>query len=197
MRRLVLATTLVLGVIASAGADYQEGISAYMRGDYGRALEVFLPLAREGHAEAQYTLGYMFAFGLGVSKRQAAAAHWYRRAAQQGHVKAQVNLGVLYQEGQGVERDYGQALQWYRRAAAQGSAKGQYALGVMYREGLGVPRDYVQAHMWYDLAAAQNLGIANDERDAVAQDMTLRQVDKAEQLAAQWKERHQMPKAAQ
>jgi len=197
MRRLVLATALVLGVVASAWADYQEGFSAYMRGDYARALEAFLPLAREGHAEAQYTLGFMYAGGLGVPKRQAAAASWYRRAAQQGHVKAQVNLGVLHQEGQGVERDYAEAVRWYRRAADQGSAKGQYALGSMYRKGLGVPRDYVQAHMWYNLAAAQNLGIAGEERAAVARKMTSLQVDKAEKLAAQWWRRQQTPKAAQ
>jgi TPR repeat protein len=182
---------------APAWADYQDGFSAYMRGDYARALEAFLPLARQGHAEAQYTLGFMYFSGLGVPKRRAAAANWYRQAARQGHVKAQVNLGVLYQDGQGVERDYAEALQWYRRAAAQGSAKGQYALGVMYRKGLGVPRDYVQAHMWYDLAAAQNLGIAGEERAAVARKMTPRQVDEAGKLAAQWWRRHQTPNAAQ
>jgi len=197
MRRLVLAAMLVLGVVASSWADYQEGLSAYMRGDYARALAAFLPLGRQGHVEAQYTLGYMYATGLGAPKRQAAAAQWYRRAAEQGHVKAQVNLGVLYQEGQGVERDYAEALHWYRRAAAQGSAKGQYALGVMYKKGYGVPQDYVLAHMWFDLAAGQNLGIAGQERDAVARNMTHREVDKAKTLAARWSRKHQAPEAAQ
>lgn len=191
MRRLVLAAAFALGVATTAWADYQEGFSAYMRGDYARALGVFLPLAREGHAEAQYTLGYMYFSGLGVPERRAAAANWYRRAAQQGHVKAQVNLGVLYQEGQGVKRDYAEAMRWYRRAAAQGSAKGQYAIGVLYRKGLGVPRDYVQAHMWYDLAAAQNLGIAGEERAEVARQMTPREVDQAKKLATQWSRAHQ------
>ena len=196
MRRLALATLLVFGVVASSWADYQEGFSAYMRGDYVRALEAFLPLARQGHADAQYTLGFMYASGLGVAKRHAAAAHWYRRAAQQGHAKAQVNLGALYQDGQGVERDFTEAVQWYRRAAAQGSAKGQYALAVMYRKGLGVPRDYVRAHMWYDLAAAQNLGIAGQERDAVARNMTSLEVNEAKTLATRWWRKHQTPDAA-
>jgi len=158
---------------------------------------VFLPLARQGDAESQYTLGFMYASGLGVPKRPAAAVGWYRRAARQGHVKAQINLGVLYQEGLGVERNYAEALQWYRRAAAKGSAKGQYALGVMYRKGLGVPRDYVQAHMWYDLAAGQNLGIADEERALVARKMSPREVYEAEKLAGQWRRAHQMPGAAQ
>ena len=196
MRHLVLAAMLVLGVVASARADYQEGFSAYMRGDYSRALAAFLPLARQDHVEAQYTLGYMYASGLGTPKREAAAAQWYRRAAQQGHVKAQVNLGASYQEGRGVERDYAEALLWYRRAAAQGSAKGQYALGVMYKEGHGVPQDYVLAHMWFDLAAGQNLGIARQERDTVAQNMTHREVDEAKTRASRWRRERQVPEAA-
>ena len=122
--------------------------------------------------------------------------HFGRSAAQQGHAKAQVNLGALYQDGQGVERDFTEAVQWYRRAAAQGSAKGQYALAVMYRKGLGVPRDYVRAHMWYDLAAAQNLGIAGQERDAVARNMTSLEVNEAKTLATRWWRKHQTPDAA-
>ena len=196
MRRLVLAAVLVLGAAASSWADYQEGLSAYMRGDYARALVAFLPLARQGHAEAQYTLGYMYASGLGAPKREAAAAQWYRRAARQGHVKAQVNLGALYQEGRGVERDYAEALLWYRRAATQGSAKGQYALGIMYKKGYGVPQDYVLAHMWFDLAAGQNLGIARLERDTVAQNMTRREVDEAKTRADRWRPERQTPEAA-
>ncbi len=197
LRRLALATALVLGLAAPAWADFEGGFSAYLRGDYTTALGEFRPLASQGHAQAQYTLGYMYANGLGVPKRPAVAARWYHLAAQQGHVKAQVNLGALYHFGQGVERNDAEALMWYRRAAEQGSAKGQYMLGVMYEKGFGVARDYVRAHMWYDLAAAQNLGIAGEERNMVAKKMSFAQVAKAEKLAAEWRQKHRKPAQAQ
>jgi len=197
LRRLALATVLVLGLAAPARADFESGFSAYLRGDYAAALGEFRRLADQGHAPAQYTLGYMYASGLGVPKRQAEAAKWYRLAAQQGHAKAQVNLGTLYRFGQGVKRSDAEAVTWYRRAAEQGSAKGQYMLGAMYENGFGVARDYVRAHMWYDLAAAQNLGIAGQERSSVAGKMSLAQVARAEKLAAEWRQRHGMPGRAQ
>jgi len=197
LRRLALATALVLGLATPAWADFEGGFSAYLRGDYAGALGEFRPLASQGHAPAQYTLGYMYASGLGVPKHHALAAKWYRLAAQQGHAKAQVNLGALYRFGKGVKRSDAEAVMWYRRAAEQGSAKGQYMLGVMYEKGLGVARNYVRAHMWYDLAAAQNLGIAGEERNTVAKKMSLAQVAKAEQLAAEWRQRHRKPGQAQ
>jgi len=39
--------------------------------------------AEEGHADAQYNLGFMYAAGVGVKKDVAQAIIWYRKAAQQ------------------------------------------------------------------------------------------------------------------
>ncbi len=50
-------------------ADFQAGLDAYDRGDYGTALKEFRPLAEQGHAEAQLYLGIMYSQGLGVSER--------------------------------------------------------------------------------------------------------------------------------
>ncbi len=195
--RLALAMAILLGLAVPARADFDSGFSAYMRGDYAAALREFRFLASQGHAEAQYTLGYMHANGLGLPKRPALAAKWYRLAAQQGHIKAQVNLGTLYHFGQGVRRNDAEALLWYRRAAEGGSAKAQYMLGVMYQNGYGVKRSYVRAHMWYDLAAAQNLSIAGEVRKTIAKRMSYAQLAKAEKLAAEWRKRHRKPGQAQ
>jgi uncharacterized protein len=58
--------------------------------------------------------------GQGVSRDEAAAASWFRKAATQNHAEAQAALGVLCYEGRGVPRDREQALQWLRKAADQG-----------------------------------------------------------------------------
>jgi len=51
---------------------------------------------------AQYSLGVMYANGLGVPEDDAEAARWFRLAAEQGNALAQYNLGFIYDSGRGV-----------------------------------------------------------------------------------------------
>ena len=104
-------------------------------------------------AEAQYNLGVIYKFGLGVPQDYAKALQWYRKAAAQGVAKAQFNLGLMYDNGLGVTQDYAEAVRWYRKAAEQGVAKAQFNLGLMYDNGLGVKQDYAKGAKWYRKAA--------------------------------------------
>lgn len=88
----------------------------------------------------------MYAQGNGVTKDDAAAAVWYRRAAEQGNAMAQFNLGNLHARGQGVPQDDVQAVSWYRKSAEQGDGKARNALGLMYLRGKGVVKDDVRAY---------------------------------------------------
>lgn len=56
--------TLLTASIAWAGLD--EGVTAYNKGDYPKALREFRPLAQEGDASAQFYLGVMYDEGQGV-----------------------------------------------------------------------------------------------------------------------------------
>jgi TPR repeat protein len=78
-----------------------------------RSLQLFRMAAEQGHSEAQFELGQMYAQGLGAAQQFDEAARWYLLAAKQGHAKAQFHLGFLYSHGQGVEQDYATAYQWY------------------------------------------------------------------------------------
>ena len=40
--------------------------------------------AEQGLAEAQYCLGLLYEYGMGVEQSSAEAAKWYRKAAEQG-----------------------------------------------------------------------------------------------------------------
>jgi TPR repeat protein len=99
------------------------GYQSYLKGDYGAALEEWLPLAELGDAEAQYNLGVMYDEGAGVDRDLPLAAQWYRRAAEQGFIDAQTNLGMMYLAGQGVPQDRAEARDWLQKAAAQGDAE--------------------------------------------------------------------------
>ncbi len=91
--------------MATARADFQDGVAAYYRGDYATALREFRPLARQGNAAAQVILGIMYGKGQGVTQDYAEALKWYRMAAVQGYAAAQNNLGLMYRNGQGVTQD--------------------------------------------------------------------------------------------
>lgn len=95
------------------GGEYTEPDQA----SYATALEVWLPQAKAGDAEAQFYVGQIFERGLGTAADYESAGVWYRRAAEQDYTPAQVSLGYLYEEGLGVEADDEEALRWYRRAA--------------------------------------------------------------------------------
>ena len=90
---------------------------AYDRANYATALNVWLPRAKDGDAEAMVNVGEIYEKGLGLSPDYQAAAHWYRQAAEAGNARAQINLGNLYEKGLGVGRNPAEALNWYRRAS--------------------------------------------------------------------------------
>ena len=70
----------------------------------------------------------MYGTGSGVSRDDAEAIRWYRRAADQGDALAQSNLGWMYENGRGVQRDRVEAVRWYTRAADQGDSWAQEQL---------------------------------------------------------------------
>ena len=75
--------------------------------------------------------------------------------------------------------------------ASQGNADAQFNLGVAYANGLGVPQDDVQAHMWFNLASAQGIKLGESNRDLVAGKMTPQQIERAQELARNWKPKKQ------
>jgi len=89
---------------------------AYDRADYKSALNVWMPSAETGDADAQVNVGEIFERGLGGAPNYDAAIIWYTKAAEQGNARAQFDLGTLYEQGLGVERDPVVALNWYRKA---------------------------------------------------------------------------------
>ena len=82
--RALFAVILSLWLTTPAWAGFNEGLAAYERGDYTTAYEEFLPIAEQGDAFAQFSLGIMYDNGEGVPQDYAEAVKWYRLAAEQG-----------------------------------------------------------------------------------------------------------------
>ena len=78
IRRGIIALALlaaVLGTLVAAAQTFDEAVAAYERGDYATAMRGFRVHAEQGHAEAQYNLGVMYA-------NDAEAVKWLRKAAE-------------------------------------------------------------------------------------------------------------------
>ena len=111
--RLVLGVWLALSAPAgSALADIEAGMRAYANGDYATALRELTPVAENGNALAQFTIGFMYTNGRGVPQDDEEAFRWYLMAAEQQHADAQFQVGLAYATGSGASRNEPEAARW-------------------------------------------------------------------------------------
>ena len=70
--RAGLTTSLMLAAMAGAAVagPYEDGVAAYVRGDYATALRLMRPFADHGLAAAQNNLGLMYYSGLRAARKR-------------------------------------------------------------------------------------------------------------------------------
>ena len=110
---------------------YDPGISGsgdISSKDLNKAIEWYLRSAKQGYAEAQCNLGFLYQRE--PLKNYSEALKWFRMAADQEYANAQNSIGVIYNHGFGVPKDSVEAIKWYRKAAENGDAVAQFNLGV-------------------------------------------------------------------
>lgn len=110
----------------------EDGTAAMKNGDYESAYRLLLPLAEEGNAVAQDSIGTMLCEGLGVGMDELRAAIWYEKSADQGYAKAQYALGTMYVMGRGVEKDNQKGRSLIIKAAQQGLVIAQQDAYALY-----------------------------------------------------------------
>ncbi len=112
--------------------------------------------AEKGDAEAQYKLGYIYYYGLGIEADYDVAFMWYKKSAEQGNANGQYRLGRFYDIDEENEQIRRLAVKWYTKAAEQGLAEAQYELGIIYTNGiLGVEKNPKTASKWFLKSANQ------------------------------------------
>lgn len=85
MRASILSLVAGLSLLAVGRAsadDLSVANAAFDHKDYGKAFELYSPLARAGDAQAQSAIGSLYFFGNGVQKNAARAYMWFGLAAQ-------------------------------------------------------------------------------------------------------------------
>ena len=71
---------------------YLQARGLYLDKNYNEAVRLLLPLAQQGHIEAQYAVGYMYHYGYGLPRNEKESTRWITLAAARGNPKAQEAL---------------------------------------------------------------------------------------------------------
>lgn len=129
--------------------------------------------AESGNRLAQFNLGDLYQRGVGTSKDDKQALHWFLQCVQPVEGKsgltpemlawAHLKLGIIYHDGRGTPVDYSKALFWFSHIIPDHHAYAQYMVGSMYANGRGVPKDLPRAILWWQAAASQGLALAKKE----------------------------------
>ncbi len=138
--RLAFTFTVLacLPVLPAHADDLAAGRAAVEAGNYAEGLRLLTPLAEQGDAVAQRSLGWMYMSGTGVPKDLEQAEKWLVPAAAQGDEKARMNLLIvarLYRAGGDVTRRCTHAVEILNGLIAQGFVPAMVDLGGLYSEG--------------------------------------------------------------
>ena len=72
-----------------------DAVEAHEREDYETAYKLFLPLAEQGDADAQFNLGVMYDEGEGVPQDYVSAHMWFNLAGTNGDKNAVTNRNTV------------------------------------------------------------------------------------------------------
>lgn len=137
-----------------------------------------------GYPNSEYTLGKLYAEGVGVEKDPRRAAELFLSASIKGFAKAQYNLGKVYRDGNGMKQDEALSMFWFNEAAERGHPQAQDRLAERYLTGVGVAKNEIEALKWSILAAGQGVEAAERRRFDLASRLPENQVAEAERLAS-------------
>jgi len=96
--------------------------------------------------EAAWVLAQLYKAGKGVTKDEAKALKWHKRAAKYGSVKSQEHLISYYFS---VRNDWEKGAFWAFKAAKNGSDLAMSSLGLFFEQA----GDYEKAAKWYQKGA--------------------------------------------
>jgi len=129
---------------------YQWGEEEFDAKNYSEAKEWYEMAAIDDHAEALYSLGYMYYNGLGVAQDKYKAAQWYFKAANNGHYVATCLLANMFYFGDGIEERHDAAFELFKIIADGGDKEAKFLVAMMYDNGDGTEQNIAMAKKYYD-----------------------------------------------
>jgi septal ring-binding cell division protein DamX len=124
MTALGLAACANQGAVQKSAQTNHAAQGAYVQVKHkALGLNELQAKAQEGDADAQYTLGYRYYYGIGVKQNMKTSVAWFRQAGSQGQTQARQALTLIRQadriDAQGASASRARAT---ARSATQGSS---------------------------------------------------------------------------
>lgn len=135
---------------------YAEGLLALNSHDYELAFDILLPLAEQGHSDAQSKIAHMYYWGEGREPDYVQHFEWSLRSAHAGNPIGQFDVATDYSAGRGVAMDVKAAVHWTVLAAKGGDDYAPLALAVRFLFGEGVAPNLKRGKYYLNLAIERN-----------------------------------------
>jgi len=120
--------------ISSYSQDLLKAFDAYNKQDFETAYKEWLPLAENGDAIAQSSLGILYKSGEGVIQDFEMAFKWFKLSAEQGYAFAQTMLGNMYDDGLGIKENNNLAYMWLFIASSTHDPDAKILLQILSEE---------------------------------------------------------------
>jgi len=125
----------------------------FVKHDSKQAFHWYLASAKQGVADAMYSLGACYGDGYGVRVNNTFAAKWFRKAAMAGSLRGQYAYGKSLLYGIGVRKNSKQSEIWLSKAAQSSHADAIAELGNLYYHSTSKIRNISTAIRFYERAA--------------------------------------------
>ena len=210
---MAIAAALMLGTSLTAGvahADFNEGMRAYVQGQYQKSLDTWTRYALAGDIRSKKVLGDVYSGKPLEGVRSAtspleeipvdnvSALTWYTLAAYhnfssyQAPSSSEMNDKIIAEQRLPEIRermsssDVSKAQKRVAQKFESGSGFDLYNLGRMYQRGAGLPKDNVRALQMFALAKARGAGEASAAYEKLEKLMTSIEKKRANELVATW-----------
>lgn len=107
---------------------FDQADSEYNNGNFKKAFELFLKVAKDGNDSAMDRIASMYEAAEGVDYDFDKAIYWYRKAVEAGSITSLYNLGVSYRTKGNVSK----AKYWFEKALDAGDLDAALDLGKLH-----------------------------------------------------------------
>jgi len=149
MQSAMVFATLGALAVTPAHAGFNEGVTAYQRGDFPAAVKEFKAAAAKGDSDALIELALLHGMGCGVARSAKDAARYMSDAAAANNPAAKYFLAIGSVQKQGPSPESERLV---RQSAEAGFPLAMAALGRIYQNAPNAEDDLMLGYAWSSLA---------------------------------------------
>ena len=192
---IVLVAGLMPSIPCTASTEEGAGKAAYITGNHKKAFHIWSEKAKEGEAEAQFNLAFLYETGQGTERDLLAAASWYELAARQNYPGSKIKLREVKTR---IFQNRASELRKWQSKAEEGDPESQLVLSEIYKAGNLTDQNLILSLKWILLAEESALNPTLKARISRQKSLLLPQLTKEQKRIAvaevqHWKDLRKPP----